>query len=315
MKLKKGLSLILFSIAGIHFFNKYTDYKSKIPVEIPEYNTYDYHWTYGTIHYIKAGSGKPLLLIHDLTAYSSSYEWHRIISNLSKDHTVYALDLLGCGESDKPSLTYTNYVFVKLITDFIKDIVKEACTIISSGKSSTIALMSAKYDYPDQTMIQKIIMINPSSLSEEQTEITEKDQKRDMLFQLPIIGTFLCNRLNKREDIEELFYNEYFADSYQVKGKYIDQYYSSYFSNGKSSKSLFSRIYNHYTNFDYRIALDDIQIPLCIIGGDKEQGIKESLFNFSKYKNLSWCLLEETKHLPQLENPTALTEKIDQYLD
>ena len=65
------------------------------------------------------------LLIHDLTPSSSAYEWSKMIDELAESHTVYALDLLGCGRSDKPSITYANYLYVQLITDFAKQVIKE----------------------------------------------------------------------------------------------------------------------------------------------------------------------------------------------
>ena len=54
-----------------------------------------YNWRFGKIYYKKKGNGSPILLIHDLTVYSSAYEWKNIIDKLSKSHTVYARDLLG----------------------------------------------------------------------------------------------------------------------------------------------------------------------------------------------------------------------------
>ena len=57
----------------------------------------------GNIYYTKCGSGKPLLLIHDLHFASSGYEWESIREQLSRSYTVYTLDLLGCGRSEKPN--------------------------------------------------------------------------------------------------------------------------------------------------------------------------------------------------------------------
>ncbi len=46
------------------------------------------------------GSGPPIVLIHGTASYH--FCWRNIYSILSKNHTVYVLDLLGAGESDKP---------------------------------------------------------------------------------------------------------------------------------------------------------------------------------------------------------------------
>ena len=67
-----------------------------------------FHWRYGNIYYTKHGKGTPLLLIHDLNPASSSYEWEKIAKHLAKHHTVYTLDLIGCGRSEKPNMTYSN---------------------------------------------------------------------------------------------------------------------------------------------------------------------------------------------------------------
>ena len=55
------------------------------------------------IHYIVEGKGEPVVLIHGLYS-SAAVNWQMpgIISLLSKDYQVIALDMPGHGESDKP---------------------------------------------------------------------------------------------------------------------------------------------------------------------------------------------------------------------
>lgn len=50
--------------------------------------------------YLRVGRGEPVLLVHGITTYS--FIWRKIIPILSKDYDVIAIDLLGCGDSDKP---------------------------------------------------------------------------------------------------------------------------------------------------------------------------------------------------------------------
>ena len=50
----------------------------------------------------KKGKGSPILLIHDMLPGGSGYEWTRIEDELALEHTVYNLDLPGCGRSEKP---------------------------------------------------------------------------------------------------------------------------------------------------------------------------------------------------------------------
>src|SRR5262245_55638261 len=55
------------------------------------------------IHYLVAGKGAPVVLIHGLHS-SAEINWKltKVIDDLAKDHQVVALDLPGHGRSDKP---------------------------------------------------------------------------------------------------------------------------------------------------------------------------------------------------------------------
>src|SRR5262245_8765302 len=56
------------------------------------------------IHYLLAGEGEPVVLIHGLDS-SAQLNWNinGVIAELAKDHQVIALDMPGHGQSDKPS--------------------------------------------------------------------------------------------------------------------------------------------------------------------------------------------------------------------
>src|SRR5215469_1624274 len=52
------------------------------------------------MRYLRAGSGPPLVLVHGLMGYS--FSWRYVIPAISQYATVYAVDLLGTGFSDRP---------------------------------------------------------------------------------------------------------------------------------------------------------------------------------------------------------------------
>ena len=150
MNWKKNLKtctiLTGLTVASMHIVNRFVYYMSTIDEMLSDKDAEYYDWRFGRICYHKTGSGSPLLLIHDLNVCSSSYEWNQIVDQLSKTNTVYTIDLLGCGRSDKPYLTYTNYLYVQLITDFIKHIIGEKTDIIAMGESGSFVLMACAND-------------------------------------------------------------------------------------------------------------------------------------------------------------------------
>jgi pimeloyl-ACP methyl ester carboxylesterase len=54
------------------------------------------------MRYLRAGNGPPLVLIHGLLGYS--FSWRFNWQALAKKYTVYAVDLLGIGYSDRPQI-------------------------------------------------------------------------------------------------------------------------------------------------------------------------------------------------------------------
>ena len=91
----------------MHIANRVLEYISTADKLINSDEYEYYNWRFGKIAYKKTGEGSPLLLVHNLNVCSSSYEWRNNIAELAKSHTVYTIDLLGCGCSDRPGLTYT----------------------------------------------------------------------------------------------------------------------------------------------------------------------------------------------------------------
>jgi len=150
MNLKRKLTtlgtLISLSAVIIYIINKFIYFISTLDNFLDKSKGHYYKWRFGRVFYTKQGQGSPILLIHDLSSHSSSHEWHEISEELSKTNTVYALDLLGCGRSDKPNLTYTNYLFVQLITDFIKNVIGDKTDVIATGDSGSFTLMACYND-------------------------------------------------------------------------------------------------------------------------------------------------------------------------
>ncbi len=72
----------------------------------------------GYVHYVTAGQGPPLVMLHGLSA--SYITWYENISALSERYTVYAPDLPGHGETAKPDIAYdleTGETFVQGFLD------------------------------------------------------------------------------------------------------------------------------------------------------------------------------------------------------
>src|SRR5262249_35472080 len=82
-----------------------------------------YTWTHGNIFYSVKGRGEPVVLVHGVYAGASSFEFRRIFDRLAERYRVYAFDLLGFGLSDRPAIIYTPELYIRLIQDFVGQVV------------------------------------------------------------------------------------------------------------------------------------------------------------------------------------------------
>ncbi|MUV90634.1 alpha/beta fold hydrolase [Halapricum sp. CBA1109] len=71
------------------------------------------------VRYLRAGSGPPVVLVHGIGIDAASVSWRHVLPVLAEERTVYALDLPGHGESDKPRRRYTTAYFESVLEAFL----------------------------------------------------------------------------------------------------------------------------------------------------------------------------------------------------
>lgn len=311
-KLNKFIILSGLTATAIHFINRinYSLYTVKNYLNYPE-NAY-HDWRFGKIRYITKGNGYPLLLIHDLTIGSSLYEFSKIIDKLSINHKVYAIDLLGYGLSDKPCITYTNYLYVQLVIDFIKNVIGKKTDIIATGDSTQIAVMAC---HNDPEAINKMIFINPQNLYDTNKIPSKQTKLLHLLIETPILGTFLYNILSTRTYIETIFRQEYLYSLINLEEQDVLSYTKAAHLPDYSSKHAFASYISKYMNTNIIHALKEINHGMYIIGGQEETDIETIIENYTYYNNsIESELIPYTRHLPHMETPDEIIPYINMFL-
>lgn len=270
-----------------------------------------YDWRFGRIAYKKIGQGAPVLLIHDLNVYSSSYEWYKTAEKLSETNTVYMIDLLGCGLSDRPLLTYTNFLYVQLLTDFIKHIIGQKTDVIVSGHSSSFVLMACAND---ESIINRVIMINPEDIINLSKIPTKKSNMIKNLILTPILGTFIYNmRINKKTIRETLAKACCSRDSIREKDVLIS--FESTQREKAHSKYLYACQCTGYTNVNILNCLKKLNNSIFIITGTKNP---ENTLAAAQYQNhlpsIEIIGIDQTKQLPHIETPDEFINQVNIFL-
>lgn len=110
------------------------------------------------IAYLRYGSGETVLMIHGITTYS--FIWRKIVPFMSSNYDVIAIDLLGCGDSDKPlDVDYSIKNQAKYIVEFIKKLNLEKVHLVAHDIGGGVAqILIAKHPelFVDVTLINTV---------------------------------------------------------------------------------------------------------------------------------------------------------------
>lgn len=314
MKKKTNAAVFItaLSIFTLYIINRIIFIAATIKETLFSKNGNYYSWRLGKIFYTKQGKGSPLLLVHNLNSISSDYEWKKVIQQLEKQHTVYTIDLLGCGRSDKPKIIYTGYLYVQLLTDFCKNIIKEPVDIAVTGHACQAVLMACSIE---NSLFKNIILINPENLADANKSPKYRHKIMQFILNSPIIGTLIYNIGVSKKIIKNEFIYNYFGSHTSFSKKYIEAYYESAHLKGSSSKYLHSSIQCRYTNTPVQRGIESTDNNLVIFGGQTVPKIIKTLEQYTSLNPLAkTTILKGCGLLPQLEFPEYFCQNLEQYI-
>jgi len=93
------------------------------------------------LHYLEAGRGAPLVLLHGLGGDGS--RWAPNIEPLAREFHVFALDQIGFGESDKPLANYHTGMLAEFLVGFLKAVGVQKASLVGNSMGAGVALYTA----------------------------------------------------------------------------------------------------------------------------------------------------------------------------
>lgn len=109
-----------------------------------------------SIHYMKTGSGEPLILVHGVG--QSLYTFRNMLEELGKHFTVYAIDLPGHGYSDRPTISYNVEEVALCIEAFMNTAGLASAHFCTFGESAAYVLDFVQHN---QERARNLMFISP----------------------------------------------------------------------------------------------------------------------------------------------------------
>ncbi len=182
------------------------------------------------MHYVEAGSGTPILLLHGVP--TSCYVWRNVIPHLSTLGRCIAPDLIGFGQSDKPNIDYTVFDHINYIEHFIKALNLKKVILVTHDWGSVIGLDYAmKNENNCKAIVMYEALLRAPDIDEaplpylEQMITLRKQNTTEQIINdgAAIIDQMLPQHLMRKMNSEEMkHYREPFAE--KNAGKPIAQY-------------------------------------------------------------------------------------------
>jgi len=313
-RLFKAALLSAGCIAGLHTVNRHIYRLATVKKHLTAEENSSFNWHGQNIYYRVHGRGKTsVLLIHDLTPAASGREWKRVVEKLSTKYTVYAIDLPGCGRSDKPHLTYTNFYYAEAIIAFIENVVCRKVHVIASGYSASAAIAAAAYD---KTKFSALTVINPPSLEKLSTGPSKKSELARALLQVPVLGTMVYNIIFARARIKKIMKDRYFYNDFLLDESTVEEAYEGAHIGVADGRFLQASLSGRYLNFDIRRILSSLTLPFTIICSTDYAQEEKTAEEYEKVQPKAYTLkIEHVGRYPHLESAPRTLELLFKILE
>jgi pimeloyl-ACP methyl ester carboxylesterase len=182
-----------------------------------------YRWRGGELAYMVAGEGEPLLLVHGVYAGASSYEFRKNFEALSRNFRVYALDLLGCGMSERPSRGYEAEDVALQVEDFVREEIGDSAHLVASSLSAALVVPAF---VRSPRLFRKVVLICPTGYGTLDRPSGRLGDVIYGLFLAPILGNTLYHAIVSEWGIRYYLGSMAYHDADLVTDELVEDYYS-----------------------------------------------------------------------------------------
>lgn len=256
-----------------------------------------------TIHFRSAGSGKPILLLHD--AQSSLHSWTAWTKILSAKQQVLSVDLPGFGlSSPHPQGSYSAFMYESFLDSFLQKLNLKKVSIAGCGLGAQIAWQFAA-ESPQR--VEKLVLLGAPGFEE------KNNSAIDWLASTPILNRALW-KITPRGFVR-LSLEDVWADNALVTDSLVQRHFD------------LSLLPGHRKAFTDRASVRDnrppidlierITAPTLILWGAEDTRISpEHAYDFHKrIRGSALKIYRNTGHWPQEENPGATAEDVQAFLE
>ncbi|MFE4105404.1 alpha/beta fold hydrolase [Almyronema epifaneia] len=279
-----------------------------------------WQWQGHEIKYAVQGDGQPLILIHGFGA--SVGHWRKNIPVLAAaGYRVYALDLLGFGESAKPALDYTLELWQSLLQDFCQTHVQQPAVFVGNSIGGLLTLMMLA-NHPE--LAQAGVLLNCAGGLNHRPEELILPLRLVMgvftkLVSSKVVGPFVFNQVRQKYRIRSSL-KQVYRNPAAITDELVEMLYRPACDPG--AQQVFASIVTAPPGPKPEALLPQIQQPLLVLWGEEDPWTP--IKGAEVYRQLSeqaeaqpmvtFQSIPQTGHCPHDERPEVVNSAILNWL-
>ena len=262
------------------------------------------------IHYLQAGKGEPVLLLHGFA--QTSRMWLPLIKELAKSHTVIAPDLRGYGSSAAPADGYTKAAMARDIHALMNGLGHKRVALVGHDIGLMVAYAYAA-QYPAE--VKRIVLMD--AFLPGVGDWTNVWLLRD-LWHFHFYGTTPLALVTGRERIYlEHFWNDFAADATKSIPEADRKFYAKEYAKPghmKAGMETFRAFEQDAKDFA-QFAKTPLTMPMLVLSGEKAGG--QFLIDQGKLvnSNVEGVVVAGSGHWLMEEAPGKVIPKLVEFLN
>ncbi|MGG6294027.1 alpha/beta fold hydrolase [Leptolyngbya sp. AN02str] len=237
----------------------------------------DWNWRGWRVRYtflrpaqgLEAGS-YPVLFLHGFGA--SLSQWQANLKPLSQHHTVYAMDLLGFGASEKAPAAYETNLWVEQVYEFWRSLIRTPMIVVGHSLGAVVALAAAA-KYPDMVQGLTLLTLPPARQEMLSGRMMKLALGVEGLFATPLILGPVFALFRSPKLIGSVLRSAAYHDRSFVTDELVDSFIAPILDKGSSR--VFYRLAKARTSTTYtpavRSLLPQIQCSILLLWGEQDK--------------------------------------------
>jgi len=251
------------------------------------------------IHYVEAGSGPAVVLLHGLGGDATN--WQSTIPALAAAFHVYALDQIGFGQSDKPLVNYRVQTLVDFLDAFFTKAGIEKASLVGNSLGGWAAA-AFTVAHPDK--VEKLVLVDAAGYSPKRFN-SPKFTREGLLWLNP------STLDGMRRVLDTAFYDKKLVTDQLVQQLFAGKLNSG---NGYAVNAFIESIARGEDYIDGIVKT--IKVPTLVLWGREDQvtPLAEGEAFASDIPSSQQTIIDRCGHVPQIECPAATNDALTRFL-